>query len=309
MTSFLLALTALLTGPERGAEVDRLLRRATPPERNLGQEHQEIQLRTLQDTASGGAKGEGKVIGGRRVLRENVDIFTNGSRLLRCVLVRPVENPKPPAVLVIHDDTGLTEWTTRVCMRLASYGHVAFAPDLLTHEGPDGTHTDSKDFKDDKGRREAIAKLTKVQLDSDLEAAADHLWRIPSTGRKITIAGFGWGGGQAFRFSGVFKHFQGAFVFYGPAPKKKPVINELDCTVYGFYGGGDKLTGTVPATVNRMKKARKFFFPETYAGARHGFMRLGEMTQAPESDKKASRDAWSRWLDALAARGKAPAKE
>ena len=278
MTSLLLALTAVLLSPP-------------PPQERP------------QDTATGPGRG-GRM---QKVRRENLEIFSNGSRLLYTFFATPIGLAKPPAILIVHDDLGLSEWITRVCIELAEEGHIVMAPDLLTHLAPGGGR--SRSFKSDADRRKAISKLTRVQIDSDLEAAADHLWRLPGSQRKVAIAGFGWGGGEAWRFPTVFKQIVCSFVFYGSPPKKQPIIAELECPVYGFYGGADKLTAKLPSMKGRMSRSKKLFFPEVYAEAEAKFFPIGRQYNAKGPNKEAANKAWKKWLDVLKARGKAPLRE
>jgi carboxymethylenebutenolidase len=63
-------------------------------------------------------------------------------------------------------------------------------------------------------------------------------------------------------------------VFYGTGPED---VTAITAPVYGFYAGDDAgVDVTVPATIEAMKAAHKFYDPVTYEGAEHGFMRLGE---------------------------------
>jgi carboxymethylenebutenolidase len=72
--------------------------------------------------------------------------------------------------------------------------------------------------------------------------------------------------------------------------------------VYGFYGEDDaRITASVPATAEAMKKAGKTYEPVTYAGAGHGFMRAGEAADASDANKKARQDAWVRIKKVLGA--------
>jgi carboxymethylenebutenolidase len=47
--------------------------------------------------------------------------------------------------------------------------------------------------------------------------------------------------------------------------------------------------------------AGKVYQPVTYAGAGHGFMRMGEAPGATDANRKAPADAWVRWKSLLSA--------
>ena len=116
----------------------------------------------------------------------------------------------------------------------------------------------------------------------------------------MTVAGFCWGGGQAFRSATNNQSIKAAFAFYGTGPDKEEDIARIHCPVYGFYGGNDaRVNATVPQSTELMKKAGKIYEPVTYDGAGHGFMRAGEAPDANEANKKARDEAWKRWKDLL----------
>jgi carboxymethylenebutenolidase len=109
------------------------------------------------------------------------------------------------------------------------------------------------------------------------------------------VAGFCWGGGQAFRFATNRPDLAAAFVFYGPPPDKDAMAR-IKAPVSGFYAGNDqRIGGTIPDAIANMKAAGKTFEPVTYDGAGHGFMRAGEAPDAKEADRKARAEAWKRW--------------
>ena len=133
------------------------------------------------------------------------------------------------------------------------------------------------------------------QVTADLNAVADYALKLPASNGKLFVAGFCWGGGQAFRFATNRPELAAAFVFYGPPPEKEATAR-IKAPVYGFYAGNDQRIGaTIPETVANMKAAGKTFEPVTYEGAGHGFMRAGEAPDAKEADRKAREDGWKRW--------------
>jgi carboxymethylenebutenolidase len=114
------------------------------------------------------------------------------------------------------------------------------------------------------------------------------------------VAGFCRGGGETFRFATKNPGIRGAFVFYGTGPRQEEELKKIECPVYGFYAGNDaRVTSTVGATAESMKKAAKTYAPITYEGAGHGFMRAGEQPDADSANKKARDEAWARWKDLL----------
>jgi carboxymethylenebutenolidase len=220
----------------------------------------------------------------------------SGGRGVHAFVVYPESKKKAPAVIVIHEIFGLTDWVRTVADELAAKGYIAIAPDLLSGMGPNGGK--SSDFAGVDEARAAIGKLPPEQVTADLNAVADYVKKLPAANGKLAVAGFCWGGGQTFRFATDRKDLGAAFVFYGPPPQ---AFASITAPVYGFYGGNDaRINATIPETQAAMKQAGKKYQPVTYAGAGHGFMRAGEDPKDTNpANKKARAEAWQRWVALL----------
>lgn len=216
-------------------------------------------------------------------------------REVQTLIVYPESKEKRPAVIIIHEIFGLSDWAQELADEVAAAGYIAVAPDLLSGMAPNGGRT--KDFP--TGVTEAIGKLNPDQVTADLNAAADYANKLPASNGKLYVAGFCWGGGQSFRFATNRADLSGAFVFYGPPPDKAAMAN-IKAPVYGFFAGNDARIGAmIPDAVANMKAAGKTFEPVTYDGAGHGFMRAGEAPDASAANKKARDDSWVRWKSLL----------
>ena len=229
---------------------------------------------------------------------EWVDV-KSGERTVSCFISYPEVKGKAGAVLVIHENKGLNDWARAMTDEFAEAGYIAIAPDLLSGAGPGGGKTDS--FTSTDAATQVLYKLDAVQVTADLGAAADYATKLDSCSGKLSVAGFCWGGGQSFSFATARKGLKAAFVFYGTAPKDE-ALAKIECPVYGFYGESDsRITASVAATAETMKKQGKIFEPVTYAGAGHGFMRAGEALDASAENKKARDEAWVRLKKVLGA--------
>jgi carboxymethylenebutenolidase len=221
----------------------------------------------------------------------------HGDREVTSFVVFPEVKEKAPAVVVIHEIFGLTDWVRGVADQLAEAGYIAITPDLLSGAGPKGGGTDS--FKGEEVRK-AIMSLPPDQVTADLNACVEYASKLPACNGKVALGGFCWGGGQAFRFATTNKAIKAAFVFYGTGPDKADDIGRIVAPVYGFYGGNDaRVNATIPTSTELMKKAGKTYDPVTYEGAGHGFMRAGEDPAGNAANKKARDEAWTRWKELL----------
>ena len=221
-----------------------------------------------------------------------------GERTVHSFLVYPEVSGKAPAVVVIHENRGLTDWVRSVADQLAEAGYIAIAPDLLSGMAPGGGKT--SDYPSGDAAREGIYKLAPDQVTADLNAVADYVAKLPAANGKVAVAGFCWGGGQTFRFATNRSNLAGAFVFYGTGPDSKEDIARIKSPVFGFYGGDDaRVNATIPQSAALMKEAGKTYEPVTYDGAGHGFMRSGEEASASEANRKARDESWARWKNLL----------
>jgi carboxymethylenebutenolidase len=222
----------------------------------------------------------------------------NGQREVNCFVAYPEIKDKATAVLVIHEIFGLTDWVRGVVDQLAEAGYIAIAPDLLSGAAPGGGGT--SELGGDDAVRKAIASLPPDQVTADLDAVTDYVAHLPAANGKVVVSGFCWGGSQSFRYATHSPRVKAACVFYGSGPDQEPVIAQIQCPVYGFYGGNDaRVNATIPQSTEWMKKAGKDFEPIIYEGAGHGFMRAGEAPDASAPNRKAREDAWKRWKQLL----------
>jgi carboxymethylenebutenolidase len=224
----------------------------------------------------------------------------SAGRQLHAYVVYPQSSKKSGAVIVIHENRGLTDWVRTVADQLAEKGYIAIAPDMLSGSGPNGGRT--KDFPSEDAAREAISKLPREQVLSDLKATAAYARTIPAMNGKLAVAGFCWGGSRTWDAANTVDGLSIAFPFYGTGPSTDDGVTGIEAPVHGFYGGDDaRVNATIDPSKALMEKHGKTFEPVIYPGAGHAFMRLGEMPDASEANRKARDEAWVRWLTLLRA--------
>jgi carboxymethylenebutenolidase len=229
---------------------------------------------------------------------EWVDIKADSGRTVRAFVAYPEVDKPAPAVVVIHENRGLTDFERSVADLLAEAGYVAVAPDLLSGTGPKGGNTDS--FESGDAARQGIYKLPPDQVTADLDATVKYARDLDATTDEVAVAGFCWGGGQSFRYATNNPKIAAAFVFYGTAPEADAMA-KIQAPVFGFYGGNDnRISGQVPTVEKAMKAAGKTYEPVIYKGAGHGFFRAGAAPGANEADRTARDEAWARWKEKLA---------
>lgn len=222
-----------------------------------------------------------------------------GDRKVKTFVAYPEVKHKAPAVVIIHEIFGLSDWVRQMADELAERGYVAVAPDLLSGKGLNSEGTDG--FLSQDAVRKAISTLPPEQITSDLNAVVDYAAKLPASNGKVVVAGFCWGGGEAFRFATNNNQIKAAFVFYGPPPDSSK-FSTISAPVYGFYAGNDaRVNDTVSDTERLMHRAHKKYEANFYSNSGHGFMRAGEAPDAKPADKRAREQAWKDWLARLKA--------
>jgi carboxymethylenebutenolidase len=216
----------------------------------------------------------------------------NGTDSIRAYLAYPERKTKAPAVIVIHEIFGLTDWEPTVADRLAKEGFVAILPDLLSSKyGTSPTDADSG--------RKLVGELEPERITSDLDAVYAYVNRLPAVIKdRVGTIGFCWGGGQSFRYATSNPNLRAAVVCYGPPPDTA-AIHRIKAPILGVYGENDaRITGSLPEVAGEMQSAGKTFTYDVYPGTGHGFLKPGRQG----SDGPQVQRAWTRILEFFHAR-------
>ena len=138
------------------------------------------------------------------------------------------ESPKG-AVLVVHENRGLTDHIRAVAGRLAGDGYSALAPDLLSRAGGTGGVPDAT---------AALGAISTDDLVADLRSSLTEL-QNRANGAKLGMIGFCFGGGMTWRVldSGP-SELAAAVPFYGPSPDA-PTFQGSQAAVLGVFAEKD----------------------------------------------------------------------
>lgn len=218
--------------------------------------------------------------------------FARGSDSIRAYVAYPERKTKAPAVIVIHEIFGLTDWEPTVADRLAKEGFVAIVPDLLSSKyGRSPASADSG--------RKLVGELEPERVTADLDATYAYVVKLPAVlQNRVGTIGFCWGGGQSFRYATNNPNLRAVVVCYGPAPDSAGIAR-IQAPVLGIYGENDaRITAALPDVVARMQGAGKTFTHEVFPGTGHGFLKPGRQgSDGPQVEK-----AWGRILEFYRAR-------
>ena len=227
-------------------------------------------------------------------------VDAGGGRALHAFVAWPERHADALAVIVIHENRGLTDWVRSFADQLAEAGYIAIAPDLLS--GFDAAHARTSDFASEDAAREAISRLDPARVTADLHALQAWAAKLPGGDGRVALMGFCWGGAQTFRHATNTQDLAGAYVFYGTAPTDGDALARIAVPVHGFYGADDqRVNATIQATRSTMRELGKAYEPVVYDHAGHGFMRAGDDPAAPP-ELRAARDAAFARLTSLLAK-------
>ncbi|QHK19304.1 dienelactone hydrolase family protein [Pseudarthrobacter psychrotolerans] len=180
-------------------------------------------------------------------------------------LARPESGAAGAAVLVCHENRGLTPHIQDVARRFAKAGYAALALDLLSREGG----TASLDSDAVSG---ALTRAGAPRHVADFAAAFDYLQAqdFVDSGR-IAMNGYCFGGGITWQAATELAGLKATAAFYGPAPdlNKVPAIK---AAVFGVYAELDqRITGAMPALRDALDATTVAHQLTVYPGVDHAF--------------------------------------
>ena len=207
-----------------------------------------------------------------------------GDDSIHAYVTYPERSDPAPAIIVIHEIYGMTDWEPTVADRLAGNGYVAIVPDLLSSRyGTTGAVADSA--------RRLVGDLSSEGVTADLDATYGYVTGLKAVDRDdVGVIGFCWGGGQSFAYATSNPRLKAAVVCYGSAPSDE-ALARIEAPVLGVYGEGDARINTdLPRVDSAMSRLGKSYDYDIYPGTGHGFLKPGRRG----NDTPAVDSAWAR---------------
>jgi carboxymethylenebutenolidase len=208
----------------------------------------------------------------------------NGAEPLSGFLATPEKPGRYPALVVIHEWWGLTDWVKGETQKLAAQGYVALAVDLYRGKvtsDPEEAHELMRGLPDDR----ALA---------DLKAAFNYLNTRNDVDRGH-IGSIGWcmGGGFSLELAIHEPRLAACVVNYGALPTDPAELQQITAPVLGNFGALDR--GITPDDVRAFERTMtglgKRVDVKIYDGAGHAFE---NSTNATGYRPEAAADAWAR---------------
>ena len=242
---------------------------------------------TTQAGAAPAAKSPLSVPEGDSAVQGSDITFDNQSDKIMAYLARPAADGKYAAILVCHENRGLTPHIKDVARRFAKAGYVALAVDLLSREGGSD--------KIDNDQRPGL--LTKAGIErhvGDFAAGLKYVQTLDDVdGKRIGMTGYCFGGGVTWAAAEAISELKAAVPFYGPAPDLAKVPN-IKAAVFGVYAELDtRITPTKDPLDKALTAANITHQMKVYPGVNHAF-------HNDTGDRYVEAQATQAWEDTLA---------
>ena len=213
--------------------------------------------------------------------------LTSQEAEITAYLARPLAGGVYPAVLVCHENRGLTVHIQDVARRFAKAGYVALAIDLLSREG--GTAT-----LDPNQIPGLLSNALAGRHVADFSAGFAYLQSLDYVdGQRIGMTGYCFGGGVTWDVATALPELQAAVPFYGRGPDLAQVPN-IQAAVLGVYAENDsRINAGIEALEQALADAGVTYQINIYPGVDHAF-------HNDTSSRYVEDQATQAWQDTLA---------
>lgn len=228
------------------------------------------------------------------IVEQNVDYVADGKTFKGYITYDSNNREKRPAVLIVHEWWGLTEYPRERAKQLAELGYIAMAVDVFgdgkTADNPDSAMKLAMPFYNDPS-------LGKTRLDY----ARAKLIENPNvdTG-KIAAIGYCFGGNVVLNSAKLGSNLKGVVSFHGGLAGPSPSKESLKADILVCHGEADSLVSNQEITTFR-KGLDSIGHPYTWKGypnAKHAFTNpaateTGKKFNLPvEYNAEADKNSW-----------------
>jgi carboxymethylenebutenolidase len=216
------------------------------------------------------------------LLEEKVG-YSSGKDQIQGELFHTEDTTPQPALILVHDDFGATDWVREQARNLAE-SYVVLVVDLYRGDKPGNlmdAHILGRGLPDERAL-------------GDLKAAMDYLSSRPDVkANAIGIIGFGLGGGYALDAAIADPRIKAVVTCYGRVPTEPKTLSTLQAPVLGIFAAGD--AGITPDTLKRFETAmtkagKRLDGLHVFQNCGHGF--LDPNAPTPSGTEKDRDDAW-----------------
>jgi carboxymethylenebutenolidase len=175
-------------------------------------------------------------------------------------------SPAKGAVLVIHENRGITDFITSMTGRLAGSGYTALAVDLLSAQGGTAAHPDPAELQS------VLVQNASDRSVDDMKSTLVELGRR-EPGAKLGATGFCFGGNMTWLLlnAGDPPPLAAAVPFYGQLTNDD--LSKTHAAIFAVYAELDtRVNASRDFATSAMEKAKLTHEVKTYPGVNHAFM-------------------------------------
>ena len=216
--------------------------------------------------------------------------YTAGGVKIDGYLARPKDKAKRPAVIVIHENRGLTPHIQDVTRRIALEGFLACGIDILTPNG--GTPAD-----EDKARDLFAAVVKPDEAAPRIAAAVPFLEKHAESTGSVGAIGFCWGGGMVNRIAVLSPALKAGVAYYGVQVPAADVPAIRAPLLLHYAGNDERVNAGIPDFKAALDEAQVPYTIHMYPDTEHGFHNDSSEARYNEA---AAKLAWQRTLDFFA---------
>ena len=236
---------------------------------------------------------EGSYAASAQVAEDDSDLlistaeFPSPNGVIKGYLTQPKQAKKRlGAVLVIHENRGLTPHIKDVTRRIAKEGFIALGIDGLSQFG--GTP-----INEDEGRA-LIGKLDARQNIENMLSGLSYLRSLKNSNQKTACIGFCWGGGVVNDLAAADPALTLGVPYYG-RQIDATLVPKIKAKLMLHYAGLDeRINAGIPAYENALKSNQIDYQLFIYEGAQHAF----NNDSSPARYQKEPADlAWTRTIN------------
>jgi len=244
------------------------------------------------------SSGFGDKTTGSKIKEENISYTVGGKVYKAFVAYDEHLKGKRPAVLIVHEWWGLTEYPKMRATQLAKLGYIALAVDMF---GDGKVATNPAEAQAFTAPFYSNPKLSKSLIDAALGKIKEYKQTDPAT---IFAIGYCFGGSMVLNAAKTGSNLKGVVSFHGGLKGVPADKNLLKARILVCHGASDKFVG--PDDVVQFKHqmdsiGAKYTFI-VYPNATHAFTNPmstenGKKFNMPiEYNKKADMDSWNDML-------------
>ncbi len=170
--------------------------------------------------------------------------FPSGDATAQGILYLPQGAGPHPALVIVHEWWGMTDWIKQEAEHYASEGYVALAVDLYRGKvatDAEMAHELMRGLPQDQGVRDLTSAVTWLSQRKDVDR------------HRIGAVGWCMGGGYAIQLAVAAPSLRAVAVNYGALPTDKAALERIHAAVIGNFGGQDR--GITPDSVHAFQAA------------------------------------------------------